>query len=308
MALDYYWTTQDLNNSMRFIPIATLSLDFYISHYTNRTAEGQFVLWPTQVLETYWCDYPDYSNCCVNDLPQVAAITALTRGLLALPENSALLTPAQRTRYAAFEAILPPLPVSEGVVYAPAEVVSRGSHNAEVPELYGAHPYRLLSVGRATVDSTVNLSIGIATWNALPLAKSNEGWYYGIMDAALLGLASEAFAMVLDRSQQPPPAGYRFPAFAQHYQDYPPSADHFANMNTALQLMLMQSGEDGVNGTIVLLPAWPCQYDVSFKLWGALNTSVEVVYANSHLVSLDVQPPSRLPAVRFAACVTQGVS
>jgi hypothetical protein len=46
----------------------------------------------------------------------------------------------------------------------------------KVPELYGAHPFRLLSVGRAVVDPSVNLSVGIATWNALPLAKTNNGW------------------------------------------------------------------------------------------------------------------------------------
>lgn len=37
----------------------------------NRTSDGQIILWPTQVLETYWCDYPAYANCCVNDMPQV---------------------------------------------------------------------------------------------------------------------------------------------------------------------------------------------------------------------------------------------
>ena len=123
------------------------------------------------------------------------------------------------------------------------------------------------------------------------------------MDAALLGLSGEAFAMLTERAAQPPPAGYRYPAFAQHYQDYEPSADHFANMMTAAQLMLMQSGDDGAAGTIVLLPAWPCDRDVAFKLWGPLNTTVDVVYRNRTLVSLDVQPPSRAGAVKWAGCV-----
>jgi hypothetical protein len=42
---------------------------------------------------------------------------------------------------------------------------------------------------------------------------------------------------------------------------------------------------------------------VSFKRWAALNTSVEVAYANGALRSLDVQPPSRAGAVCFARCV-----
>lgn len=139
-----------------------------------------------------------HDTICWLSFLQVAAITALTLGLLALPLDAGLLTPEQRAQYLAFSAILPPLPLAAGGLnYAPAEVVSSGSHNAEVcrpcfcafslfimrypslvqvPELYGAHPFRLLSVGRSFVDPTVNLTIGVATWNALPLAKTNTGW------------------------------------------------------------------------------------------------------------------------------------
>jgi hypothetical protein len=131
--------------------------------------------------------------------------------------------------------------------------------------------------------------------------------YYGIMAAALLGLSEQAWGMVNDRAVQPPPPGYRFPAFAQHYQDYEPSADHYANMNSALTMMLLQDGGhtdgDG-DAAIVLLPAWPCGLPVAFKLWGPLNTSVEAEYdGNGTLVSLDVQPPSRRSAVQLANCV-----
>jgi hypothetical protein len=62
--------------------------------------------------------------------------------------------------------------------------------------------------------------------------------------------------------------------------------------------MLRQWGEDGAAGSIVLLPAWPCELDVVFKLWGPLNTSVEVVYAGGQLVALNVVPPSRAGAVK----------
>ena len=68
--------------------------------------------------------------------------------------------------------------------------------------------------------------------------------------------------------------------------------------------MLLQNGEDDAKGTIVLLPAWPCEVDVSFKLWGVLNTSVEVVWANGTLVSLTVVPPERASSVVFAPCNT----
>ena len=127
---------------------------------------------------------------------------------------------------------------------------------------------------------------------------------YGGIDAALLGLSEESWAMVVDRAtNSPPQAGYRYPAFAPHLQDSEPSADHYANLMTALQAMLLQAGGDA-GDTLVLLPAWPCELDVSFKLWGAQNTTVNVVYAGGALVALDVQPPQRAAAVRWANCVS----
>lgn len=98
----------------------------------------------------------------------------------------------------------------------------------------------------------------------------------------------------------------RFPGFAPAMQDAAPSADHFANMNRALIEMLLQSGDDGfANTTIVLFPAWPCEWDVDFKLWAPLNTSVELSYAGATraLSAFVVTPPSRASAVRFAGCV-----
>ena len=110
--------------------------------------------------------------------------------------------------------------------------------------------------------------------------------------------------MVVDRAiNSPPDAGYRYPAFAPHLQDSEPSADHYANLMTAVQAMLLQAGGDAED-TLVLLPAWPCEVDVSFKLWGARGTAVNVVYANKTLVALDVQPPERARAVRWANCVS----
>jgi hypothetical protein len=60
--------------------------------------------------------------------------------------------------------------------------------------------------------------------------------------------------------------------------------------------------QSGKSHTLVLLPAWPCDVDVSFKLWAALNTSVELVWAGGAQVSLAVEPPERAAAVVFAPC------
>ena len=45
----------------------------------------------------------------------------------------------------------------------------------------------------------------------------------GLLNAALLGRAEKAARMTLQRALTPPATGYRFPAFAPHFQDYEPS-------------------------------------------------------------------------------------
>lgn len=100
MVLEHWLFTRDEAALRRYLPILSLSLDFFAHHYPNRTAGGQLVLWPTQAIETYWCASevnkttgewtPPYfrgevgdpaaeSNCIVNDTPTVA-IVAVPRG------------------------------------------------------------------------------------------------------------------------------------------------------------------------------------------------------------------------------------
>ena len=66
--------------------------------------------------------------------------------------------------------------------------------------------------------------------------------------------------------------------------------------------MLLQPADDAA-GTFVLLPAWPCEWDVSFVLWAPLATRVQLVFAGGRVQSIDVQPPARAIAVVWANCV-----
>src|SRR5690348_2165497 len=93
--------------------------------------------------------------------------------------------------------------------------------------------------------------------------------------------------------------------FRDCLQDYEPSADHLANFNSAVNWMLLQGGDDGYsNATIIVFPAWPCNWDASFKLWAPGNTLVEAEYASGVLSSFVVTPPARASDVVFANCVT----
>ena len=58
-------------------------------------------------------------------------------------------------------------------------------------------------------------------------------------------------------------------------------------------LMLMQADPIEAGGAIRLLPAWPRDWDVSFKLHAPGKTTVECVYWGGEIVSLRVMPESR---------------
>lgn len=224
MALDLYAWTGDAS----FLPLAFAAADYFMYHFLgNVTAAGRVVVWPAQVLETWWCDYDvgagGFTNCCADDAPTISGMITLFEKLLQLPAS--LVTPAQTAAWSEFARVrMPALPLSaDGATIAPAAALSSGTHNDEGPELYAAHPHRTLTKGRAVASGT-DISVGLATLAASAFARENSGWNYGLNAAALLGVADVAAAQLLARAASPPAAGYRFPGFAPHYQDFDPSA------------------------------------------------------------------------------------
>ena len=206
-----------------YLPLAKLTIDFFRQHYRNRTTDGKMVIWPTQSLETYWCSPWDVNgsrppaDCCVDDMPTVGAMYALLEKMRRLPPRFA--SPAEQKQWAAFQAILPPLPTN-ATHLLPAAVFPNVSHNSETPEMYAVHPWRLFSVGRKLTSGT-NLSKAITSFNTDPQASSlnaNAGWCQGVMQAALLGLPAQAWSLVLGRAETDPSEGLRFPGFAPPVQ------------------------------------------------------------------------------------------
>jgi hypothetical protein len=127
-----------------------------------------------------------------------------------------------------------------------------------------------------------------------------------IMNNALLGRAEDAAQQVIDRVKKSAAPGYRFRGFAfgGGLNAHPPAVEMLNNMNSALNLMLLQPKDDGfVHGSAVLFPAWPCEWDVDAKLAAPLNTSVSIHWAGGKLLRYDVEPPSRKGAFEFVRCV-----
>jgi len=259
------------------LPHADAIAAFYAAHYP-READGTVRIEPAQSLESWWT--------AVNPMPEVAGLHAVLPRLLAMPDG--LTTAGQRERWRRLLEALPPIPtrqVDGRTLLAPADEFSR-RHNSENPELYAVWPYRLFGLGRPDLDQA------LGAWEHR-LVKRTGGWTQDPIQAAYLGLTATA-AEFTGRNFATHHAGSRFPAFWGPNFDWVPDQDHGGVSMIALQAMLMQCrGRE-----IRLLPAWPREWDVHFKLHAPYRTTVECVYRGGGIERLVVTPPDRAADVR----------
>ena len=184
---------------------------------------------------------------------------------------------------------VPTVTLADGtVILSPAEAYLPVLSNVENPELYAIFPYRLYQV---TKD---NLTVAINSFNRRKF-PCNVGWCQDVQQAVLLGLTEEASRMIVQRFTEPT-QGMRFPAFWGPYFDYVPEEDHGATGKIALQWMIAQPGDEN---KILMFPSWPKEWDVEFKLFLPLQTTVEGTCLKGNLVRFIVIPPHRISDVQF---------
>jgi hypothetical protein len=275
MMQDYYDHTGDgsfLTN--RLLKTALPVVRWFDYYYTNIVG-GKMVMNPSQALETWWN--------CTDPMPEVAGLQAVVARLLALPTN--LVSSSDRSFLSNLEAKIPPLPtrvVSGTTMLAPAQSYS-SKNNSELPEQYAVYPFRLCSF-----DKT-NAAWGVAAYDAAGSGdKGANGWRQDDIFFAYLGLADRAKTNVISRARNKD-ASCRFPAFFGPNFDWTPDQCHGGVLMKAVQAMLLQTEGD----KIFLLPAWPKEWDVNFKLHAPKQTTVEGVVSNGALVSCTVTPQSR---------------
>jgi len=281
MMLEYYAHTQDERFAQEtLLPVADAVVTFYDQHY-KRNAEGKVHFSPAMSLETW--------HSAEDPLPIIVGLRTVLTGLLALPE--ALTTTEQRERWRRLRGELPELPMAEqdGKKWLlPARKYSNKA-NVENPELYAVFPYRAYTMHKP------DLEVAMETWRRRRV-KSAFGWNQNPIKAALLGLTDEARAYVIGSSKRKDP-GSRFPAFWAAHYDWIPDQDHGSVIMIALQRMLMQcdpsTGSGQEAGKIYLLPAWPREWDVDFKLHAPMQTIVEGRVEGGEIVDLTVAPESR---------------
>ncbi len=277
MMLDYYDHTGDepfLTGQL--IPAAMPIVRWFDRYYTTGT-DGKLVMNPSQALETWWT--------CTNPMPEVAGLQAVVGRLLALPAN--LLSASDRTYLTTFQAKIPDLPtrvVSGTTMLAPAQSYS-SKNNSELPELYAVYPFRLASFEKANAEQAIAAYSAAASGD-----KGNVGWRQDDIFLAYLGLANQARTNLVSRVRQNNTTyDCRFPAFWGPNFDWIPDQCHGGVLMKATQAMLLQSEGD----KIFLLPAWPSDWNVDFKLRAPKQTTVEGTVQNGVLTALKVTPASR---------------
>jgi len=273
MMLDYYDHTRDrefLTGTV--LPTCREILTFFDQHYKTNEA-GKLVMHPSQALETWWK--------CTNPMPEVAGCIAVTDRLLGLPDAAA--PPAERKLWRRLRDKMPELPTRQidgKTALAPAEKFAN-KRNSENPELYAVFPFRLVAVGRPHLDW------GIEALHHR-LNRGASGWRQDDVFMAYLGLADEARKNVVARARKHD-RNERLPAFWGPNYDWTPDQDHGGILLKAFQAMLMQTDGD----KIFLLPAWPKDWDVDFRLHAPRRTVVEGKVRDGKVVDLKVTPAER---------------
>ena len=161
--------------------------------------------------------------------------------------------------------------------------------------MYAVFPFRIYGVEKP------DLQIACDTF-ATRQGRNNYCWSQDHAQAAFLGLARTAADGVAERARTKHNPRYRkhefcqdrftqnrFPAFWGPNYDWTPDQDHGGNLLMALQTMLLQAD----HGKILVLPAWPREWDVDFKLHAPENTTVEGSVRGGKLENLKVVPETR---------------
>ncbi|RLD77038.1 MAG: hypothetical protein DRJ10_12620 [Bacteroidetes bacterium] len=107
---------------------------------------------------------------------------------------------------------------------------------------------------------------------------------------AYLGLTEQAKNGLVSRSKNYDKTK-RFPAFWGPNYDWTPDQDHGGTLMKTFQSMLLQI--DPYSKKMYLTPAWPKNWNATFKLHAPYNTIIEGTVKNGIIETLVVTPSSR---------------
>lgn len=276
MMQDYYFFTDDddfLNGDLT--EFAKEVLMFYNEHY-SRSSSGNIIFNPAQALETYWYDV-------VNPLPEVAGLRFVTSRFLKIKEAIKDKELSQLCEYVYSSLTDVPLRKDKKgkLLLSPAERYNDKTSNFENPELYAIFPYTLYGLGKQ------NNEIAKRSYKAR-LYKTSSGWQQDAIQAAYVGETAKVKNIIVKNFKAKNKQS-RFPAFYGPNYDWIPDQDHGSVASRALQNMLIQQ----VGDSILLMPAWPKNWNCRFKIHANKNAVIEGEIEKGNIKKLKVEPFER---------------
>ena len=267
-----------------YLPFIESAIRFFDEHYQwqhtlNATrpldGNGHLVFYPSTALETY--------KDALNPADLVAGLKGTVEALLEIAPD--LLSAETQAYYRGLLTRIPPLPYQQlqgKKTIAPA-VSWTDIINVELPQLYPIFPYEQYDLSKP------DLQVAIDTWQLGDYSEgqlSHVSWHQQAIFCARMGLTEDAKRYTLLKLTD---SGRRFPAFWGPGHDWVPDHNWGGSGMVGLQEMLMQC----YGRRILLLGAWPADWDVDFKLHAPYNTVVEGRYVEGKLVELTLTPAER---------------
>lgn len=237
----YAYTGDEKMLYEKTIPFIKEVLLYYQHHYYHDAA-GKLLITPAQSLETYING--------VNPTPDIAGLTVVIERLLPLAKDSELITLCTN-----LQKTVPELPqtIKNGKrILLPVQDY-KNIINVEYPELYPVFPFRIYGAGKKDNEIAIN--------TFKDKHRVYRGWQQTGIQAALLGLTDSA-AKIVKLNGIAFDTRFRFPGFWGPNYDYTPDQCHAGNYINTIQTMLLQTDKNN----LYLLPAWPKEWNVKFKL------------------------------------------
>lgn len=280
MILEYYrYSGADIS---AYIPFIKSALVFFDEHYQKRQMmrsgkpldeKGKLVIYPSTSCESY--------RGAKNPSDLVAGLHACISSILKLKGD--YFTRAEKEYFCAYLNRIPTYSyeeIDQEKVLKPAKFWER-YQNVECPQFYPLFPFNQFYLGND--DMTVFKN----TWKHGKFPKDMViSWHQDGIFYARMGMTDKAAEYNVKKLQD---SERRFPTFWGPGHDWTPDHNWGGSGMIGLQEMLMQCCGD----KIYLFPAWPKEWDVSFKLHAPHNTTIEIEYINGELQKIDVIPVDR---------------
>ncbi len=271
------------NSIDRYIPFIKNALIFFDEHYRLRNKmrcgseldeNGKIVLFPSSSCESY--------RGAKNPSDLISGIRASLESLIILKSDS--LDVKDREYFKAYLSRMPEISFSSDStgrkMVLPAESYKK-YQNEECPQFYPLFPFNRYALGDSEIEAFRN------AWETGKFIKDKiDSWHQDGIFYARMGLVDKAYAYNLRKLAD---SDRRFPTFWGPGHDWVPDHNWGGSGMIGLQEMLMQTIDD----KILILPSWPKNKDVRFKLHAPANTVVEVDYIDGKIKKLDVTPACR---------------